>query len=411
MRILILSPYPLHPARGGGSLRTSNLLAGLSRCHHLTCLSFVPDAAAATAMAPLREICDLATVMGPPTRSLLRRTGTTLTSILPDMVLRSAALSYRAALSRMLAAEQFDVIHAASLDMAGYALMAREFGSSLIVLDEFNAEYLVQRRAALNNLRWGIRTRRPSALISAISSLIQWRKLVAYESHALREFDRVLVVSEHDRVSLARLWPRADLRVVPNGVDTARFAPGVAPVGGPADLLFTATLDYRPNVDALIWFVADVLPRIRARRPDARFVVVGRAATTAVRGLHNGESVVVVGEVEDVRPYIAGAAAYVIPMRFGGGSRLKLLEALSLAAPVVSTPMGAEGVEGLRDGEHLLLGASPAAFAAAVLRLLNDPALGKRLGLAGRAQIVARYDWRAIMVQLEDAYHTLPGSN
>ncbi len=225
MRILILSPYPLHPARGGGSLRTSNLLAGLSRCHHLTCLSFVPDAAAATAMAPLREICDLATVMGPPTRSLLRRTGTTLTSILPDMVLRSAALSYRAALSRMLAAEQFDVIHAASLDMAGYALMAREFGSSLIVLDEFNAEYLVQRRAALNNLRWGIRTRRPSALISAISSLIQWRKLVAYESHALREFDRVLVVSEHDRVSLARLWPRADLRVVPNGVDTARFAP------------------------------------------------------------------------------------------------------------------------------------------------------------------------------------------
>ncbi|MEI7770851.1 MAG: glycosyltransferase family 4 protein [Chloroflexales bacterium] len=191
---------------------------------------------------------------------------------------------------------------------------------------------------------------------------------------------------------------------MPNGVDTTRFAPGAAPVGGPADLLFTATLDYRPNIDAAIWFAGEVLPRIRASRPDARFVLVGRAAAPAVRSLHNGESVIVVGEVDDVRPYVAGAAAYVVPMRIGGGSRLKLLEALSLAAPVVCTPMGAEGVEGLRDGEHLLIGASPGGFAAAALRLLGDPALGRRLGAAGRAHMVARYDWRAITPRLEAAY-------
>jgi glycosyltransferase involved in cell wall biosynthesis len=378
-------------------------MAGLAERHEVTCLSFAPDAAAVAAMAPLRDICRLATVIGPPLRSLTRRAWTTLASPLPDLALRNLASAYRAALSRMLASEPFDVIHAASLEMAGYGLMAREFGSPLIILDQFNAEYLLQRRAALSDLRRGIGGR-PRALLAGVYSLAQWCKLAAYEARVLREFDRVLVVSEQDRASLARLAPSADLRVVPNGVDTTRFAPGATPIGGPTDLIFTATLDYRPNIDAAIWFAREVLPRIRASRPDARFVVVGRAAAPAVRRLHNGDSVLVVGEVEDVRPYVAGAAAYVVPMRIGGGSRLKLLEALSLAAPVVCTPMGAEGVEGLCDGEQLLLGESPDTFAAAALRLLGDPSFGRRLGAAGRAHMIARYDWRAITPRLEAAY-------
>jgi len=403
MRILLLSPYPPFPARGGGALRIFNLMAGLSARHRVTCLSFAPDAAAVAALAPLRDICQVATVQGPPPRSLRRRAWTTLTSPLPDLALRNATAAYRDALSRTLAAEQFDVVHAASLEMAGYGLMARGFGSPLIVLDQFNAEYLIQRRAALSDLRRGVGGQ-PRALLAGIYSLVQWRKLAAYEARVLGAFDRVLVVSEEDRAALVRLSPHANLHVVPNGVDTDRFAPGTAPLGGPADLLFTATLDYRPNIDAVIWFAGEVLPRIRASRPDARFIVVGRAAAPAVRSLHNGNSLIVVGEVEDVRPYVAGAAVYVVPMRIGGGSRLKLLEALSLAAPVVCTPMGAEGVDGLRDGEHLLIGANPNAFASATLHLLNDPALGRRLGAAGRAHMVARYDWRTITPQLEAAY-------
>ena len=403
MRILLLSPYPPFPARGGGALRIFNLTTGLSARHNVTCLSFAPNVAAVAALAPLRDICQVATVLGPPPRSLRRRAWTTLTNPLPDLALRNATAVYRDALSRTLAAEQFDVVHAASLEMAGYGLMARGFGSPLIVLDQFNAEYLIQRRAALSDLRRGIGGQ-PRALLAGVYSLVQWRKLAAYEARVLGVFNRVLVVSEEDRATLARLSPHANLHVVPNGVDTDRFAPGTAPLGGPTDLLFTATLDYRPNIDAVIWFAGEVLPRIRASRPDARFIVVGRAATPAVRSLHNGSSIIVVGEVEDVRPYVAGAAVYVVPMRIGGGSRLKLLEALSLAAPVVCTPMGAEGVDGLRDGEHLLMGANPDAFAAAALRLLNDPALGRRLGATGRAHMVAHYDWRTITPQLEAAY-------
>ncbi len=400
MRILMLAPYPPFPPRGGGALRSFSLLRGLAPRHDVTLLAFAPDAAAVAALAPLREICRVATVLGPPRRSLARRALSTLASPLPDMALRNAAPAYAQAVSRLLAAERFDVVQAESIEMAGYALAARGLGA-LLVLDEFNAEYLLQRRAALADLR---RSPRPRAMLGGLYSLAQWRKLARYERGLLRAFDRVLVVSEGDRAALRRLERRADPAVVPNGVDTATLRPGpVRGELGAATLVFTATLDYRPNIDALRWFVGEVLPQIRRRRPDARLLVVGRAAGPAVRALA-GEAVEVVGEVPDVRPYIAGAAVYVVPMRIGGGSRLKLLEALAMEAAVVSTPMGAEGVTGLRDGEQLLLAASPEGFAKATLRLIDDPELGVRLGRAGRAHVVTHYDWRTIIPRLEAVY-------
>ena len=404
MKILLLAPYPPYPPRGGGALRVYHLAKGLAARHDLTLLSFAPDAAAAAAMAPLRELAGLVTVQGPPPRGLARRALGTLASPLPDMALRNRSRPFAEALSRLLAADRYDVVQAESIELAGYALMARGLGPRL-VLDQFNAEHLLQRRAALADLRRALALR-PRALAGGLYSLIQWRKLSRYEARLLRELDLVTVVSEEDRAALARLAPRggARLAVVPNGVDTARVRPGaVRGDMGPFTMAFTGTLDFRPNLDALRWFVGEVLPLVRAARPRARLLVVGRAAGPAALALA-GDAVEVVGEVPDVAPYIDGAAVYVVPMRIGGGSRLKLLEALAMEAPVVSTPMGAEGVAGLRDGEHLLLASSPRAFADAVLRLMGDPALGRRLGAAGRAHVAAHYDWSAIVPPLEAAY-------
>ncbi len=400
----MLAPYPPYPLRGGGALRVYHLIRGLAARHELTLLSFAPDTAAVAAMAPLRELCGVVTVLGPPRRGLAGRALSTAASPLPDMALRNRSRPYAEALSRLLAAGRYDVVQAESIELAGYALMARGLGPRL-VLDQFNAEYLLQRRAALTDLRRGLALR-PRALAGGLYSLIQWRKLARYEAGLLRDFDLVTVVSDEDRAALARLAPRARARlaVVPNGVDTARVRPGaVRGDMGPATMVFAGTLDYRPNLDALRWFVGEVLPLVRAVRPDARLLVVGRAAGPAARALA-GEAVEVVGEVPEVGPYIDGAALYVVPMRIGGGSRLKLLEALAMEAPVVSTPMGAEGIAGLRDGEHLLLGASPRAFAEAALRLMADPELGRRLGAAGRAHVAAHYDWSAIVPRLEAAY-------
>jgi glycosyltransferase involved in cell wall biosynthesis len=402
MHILILAPYPPYPPRSGGALRIYHLLRGLAERHEVTLLTFAPDAAA---LAPLRAICGLITVPGPPRRSLLRRGITTLASPVPDMGLRNRSSAYAEALSRLLASRRYDVVQAESIEMAGYLMQARGLGP-LLVLDEFNAEYVLQRRAALTDLRRGLALR-PGALIGGLYSLAQWRKLARYERGALRAFDRLLVVSEQDRAALARLDPRRAhrLRVVPNGVDTAHLRRGPV-VGdlGPATLTFVGTLDYRPNLDALRWFVGEVLPRIRAQRPDARLLVVGRAAGRAARALAHGEAVELVGEVTDVRPYIDGATVYVLPMRIGGGSRLKLLEALAMEAPVVSTSLGIEGIEGLCHETHLLIADRAESFAAAVLRLIADPDLGARLGAAGRAHVAAHYDWKVIVPRLEAAY-------
>lgn len=403
LNILILSPYPPYPPHGGGTMRIYQLVRGLARRHRVTCLTFAPDAAAEQALAPLRALCRVVTVRGPAPRSLLRRAWTTLGSPLPDMALRNASTRYSAALHGLLAAEPFDLVQAESIEMAGYLAEARAAAGSgpALVLDQFNAEFVLQRRAFLADAR------RPRRWHAAAYSLAQWRKLARYERAVMRACDAVLAVSEDDRRTLAALAPRTPVAVVPNGVDAAFFsraAPGGRLCFGAPTLVFSGTLDFRPNVDAVGWFAAAVWPRIRARRPDARLVLVGKRPAPALLRLAADPAVVLVGEVPDARPYLAGAGVYVVPMRIGGGVRLKLLEALALEAPVVSTSMGAEGILGLRDGLHCRLADQPAAFAQAVLDLLDQPDVGARMGAAGRALVAAQYDWSVIVPRLETFY-------
>ena len=415
MKILILSPYPPYPPHGGGTMRIYQLVRGLAARHDVTCLTFAPDAVAERQLAPLRAVCRVLTVPGPPLRGPLRRAWTTLASPLPDMALRNAAPAYAESLRALLTAEEFDIVQAESIEMAGYLLQVRnskpwpepgrrlKTQNSKLILDQFNAEYVLQRRAFLADVR------RPRRWHAAAYSLVQWLKLARYERRAMHGCDAVLAVSEDDRDTLCRLDATLRVGVVPNGVDTASFdraaLAGALSFRAPT-LVFSGTLDFRPNVDAVTWFVREVLPRIRAHRPDVRLLVVGKRPA-ALHRLAAERAVVIVGEVQDARPYIAGAAVYVVPMRIGGGVRLKLLEALALEAPVVSTGMGAEGVVGLRDGEHCLLADDPQRFAGATLRLLDDCALGLRLGAAGRALVRTRYDWTTIIPRLESVYASL----
>ncbi|WP_298815668.1 glycosyltransferase family 4 protein [Chloroflexus sp.] len=399
MRALVLSPYPPYPPRGGGALRIYHLLRALAVHHQVTLLTFAPDVAAQSALQPLADLVRVMTVIGPPARSLFRRAITTLFSPLPDMALRNASAAYRTALAELLAREQFDVVLAESIEMAPYLRQARGCGARL-ALDEFNAEYVLQRRAALTDLR---RAPHPRSLIAGSYSLVQWLKLAAFERRMLRLADRVLVVSTEDAAALQRLAPSARLSIVPNGVDCTHFAPLTPPPPPAAELVFVGTLDYRPNVDAVLWFVREVWPLIRAQHPTLHFRLIGRRPHPALLALHQHQHVIVTGEVADTRPAIAAATAVVIPMRIGGGSRLKLLEALAMAAPVVSTTMGAEGIPGLRHSEHLLLADTPAAFAQAVDRLIKDRAFAHRLGQNGREFVCAGYDWAQIVPRLEMA--------
>ncbi|MGC8839804.1 MAG: glycosyltransferase, partial [Anaerolineae bacterium] len=290
--------------------------------------------------------------------------------------LRLESPLFRQRLAERLAVQPFDAVHIEGIEMAPFlGVLERARPRSLIIFDDFNCEFLLQKRAFLTDLR------HPARWHGALYSLAQWRRLRRYEAEICRRADGVIAVSEADALALRALVPGLRLTVVPNGVDVSAYDPQIPPAPGMAEnaLVFTGKMDFRPNVDAVLWFAEEVLPRVRERVPDVRFWVVGQRPHPRLAALRKDPVITLTGSVEDTRPYIAGAAVYVAPLRIGGGTRLKLLEAMAMARAVVATRLGAEGYE-VRDGRELLLADDAETFAAAVVSLLRDPARREALG-------------------------------
>jgi glycosyltransferase involved in cell wall biosynthesis len=233
---------------------------------------------------------------------------------------------------------------------------------------------------------------------------MQYARMLRFERRALGRFDGVLVVSHADRQTFARLYPdaiRQDVHVVSTGVDTGFFSPAPSAADG-RRLVFTGSMDWLPNEDAVAYFCREILPRIRADEPSATLTIVGRAPTPAVKRLAADHGVTVTGRVDDVRPYMRDAAVYVVPLRIGGGTRLKIFEAMAMGKAVVSTTVGAEGLP-VENGEHLLIADEPHLFARAVVRLFRDVERRRAIEAAARKLVVERYDWSAIAGELEQA--------
>lgn len=239
------------------------------------------------------------------------------------------------------------------------------------------------------------------------------RKLGAYEAEVARRADASLFVSEAEA---ALFRERSELGVdkvhaVENGIDTDRFDPAVgldrAGAGAGPLAVFTGQMDYRPNVDAVRWFAADILPLIRGDHPQARFAIVGRAPTDEVRALEKLPGVTVTGEVPDVRPWLAAADAVVAPLLLARGVQNKLLEAMAMARPVVASAAAAEGIDAAA-GEHLRVADDARGMADAVCALFDDPAAASAMGAAARGRMIARYGWDARLAPLGE-YLGLPG--
>ncbi len=419
MKVLFLTPYPPCPPRSGGQIRMYHMLRLLAERHELRLLTLVhaDQAGHEHNLDYLRQICRVDAVPA-PVHSLGRRLRALLFSPMPDMLLRGKTAAFASRLQSLLASERFDVVQAESIEMAQYG--RQDFVPSFerkgtaadrprFCYDAWNAEYLLQRSAFTADIR------APRRLPAAIYSLVQWRKLHRYEQRLGRQFDLLLAVSEADRQTLARLAPGLPGTVVPNGVDTGFFRRdhALAAPNLPFDprvpfILFTGTLDFRANVDAVVWFVRSVWGNVHTRRPELRFRVVGQRPA-AVRELEREPGVEIVGAVEDVRPWFAHASAYVLPMRVGGGVRLKLLETLAMELPCVTTGLGAQGVEGFVPGTHALVADEPGAFGAALERLLDESATRNEMAAAGRRLVEERYDWQRIVRRMEQAWETHRG--
>jgi glycosyltransferase involved in cell wall biosynthesis len=207
------------------------------------------------------------------------------------------------------------------------------------------------------------------------------------------------VTSEREAAIVRSLAPDTPLVSVPNGVDAGYFAPQADTLPDPASIVFSANLGYRPNVDAALYFVREIFPLILRQCPEAIFTIVGTGAPAEIQQLAS-RRIIITGRVPDVRPFIAKAAVFVVPIRYGSGTRLKVLEALAMRMPVVSTSLGAEGIPVL-DGRHLLLADDPEPFATSVLRLLEDRSLARTLATCGRDMVLQEFRWEHLARRLD----------
>jgi polysaccharide biosynthesis protein PslH len=257
------------------------------------------------------------------------------------------------------------------------------------ILFEHNVEYMIWKRLHdVERRAW----RR--ALLA-----VEWKRMHRYEARACALAQLTLAVSEADRALLAAAAPSADVRAIPTGVDTAYFHPNGA-LEKPARLVFTGAMDWYPNEDAITHFIDSILPEVRRRVPDVSLAVVGRNPSHRMRAAGARAGVEVTGTVPDVRPYLAEAEVCIVPLRIGGGTRLKIFEALAMGKAVVSTRIGAEGLP-VVPGGHFLQADSSADFAEAVVTLLGDGPRRRSLGMAGRQLVETRYSWEQIGREFE----------
>ncbi len=402
-RILFLTPQLPYPLHQGTALRNFGLIDGLARRGHaITLLSFAEPGQPPYSQTPLAELCEQVVTVPVPTRTRLTR----LTDLIvgrADMARRLWSPPFLDALSGLLAQHTFDVIHFEGIEMAAYLphvwpTILERTPDTMLIYDAHNCEYALQRRIARQDFRT------PSRLPQALYSFVQAGRLERLESVTTLTVDAVLACSLADAQKLAELRQETPIKVVPNAVDVAAYAPSgeVAEVPHPS-LIFTGKMDFRPNVDAVLWFAREILPLIREAIPNAHLTVVGQKPHPRLDALRAQPGVTLTGSVPHIQPYIRAADVYVVPLRMGSGTRLKLLEAMALERPIVSTRLGAEGFD-LVDGEHLILADQPDAFARAVVDLLRDDSRRASLGAAAARLVRERYDWSAVIPRVEDVY-------
>jgi sugar transferase (PEP-CTERM/EpsH1 system associated) len=401
-RLLFLTPDLPYPPHQGAAIRTYNLIKNLAPRHEVHLLSFVQGPDQAERVEALSRYCASVTTLPTPSRSTGRRALSVLFSPHPDMALRLPSSAFENQLRISLERERFDFVQVEAIEMAQYGLAVKEMSAShqpLVVFDDINAEYLLQRRAFEADVK------HPRRWLGALYSLIQWQKLERYEELTCRRLDRIVVVSEADARALQTLLPNLRCFVVPNGVDTSYFHPTGAEQESDTTLVFTGKMDFRPNVDAVLWFAQEVLPLIRREFPETEFNVVGRNPHPRLEAVRNAPGVRLEGYVSDIRPYVAQAAVYVVPLRVGGGTRLKVMEAMSMGKAIVSTSLGCEGIDVAHEQE-LLMADDPAAFAHSVVDLMKDRNRRRELQTTARRVAEIEHDWRQITPLLERVYES-----
>ena len=395
MRILFLTPRLPYPPDRGGEVIIFNVLRQLSTRHEIALVTFYDRPEERSYRLELERYCRRVEMVR-------RRSRFDPIVLLRALAGRSYSISrhlsgeLRTTLSRVVNEWRPDVVQVETFVMGSYFDVLRRIPTVLHMHDV--AWVMWDRMAAIV----------PFYLRPLVAT--EARRIRRDEVAAARRSTVCVNVSETDRRRLtdAAEKPLRSIVIVP-GVDTEELTPA-SRTGSGTSLVFVGSMSYIPNVDAAEFFVRDVLPLIAAEIPDVTFTIVGARPSPSVQRLAVDPRVRVTGRVDDVRPYYHSAAAAIVPMRIAGGVRMKILEAMALGCPVLSTTIGAEGLA-LTDGHDLLIADTPHAIAAAVIRLLRDRTLRERLAAGARETALRCFSWTAVGQQLEGVYESIAGAH
>lgn len=391
MKILWVKTDFLHPTTRGGQIRTLEMLKRIHARHevHYVCFADLEQtegpSRAPEYCSKFYEIPHYAPEKSLLSPAFLGQLAAGLISPLPVAVNRWRSVEMKQFIEQLAAREPFDAM------VCDFLFPAPNLPDlSRCVLFQHNVEALIWKRHA----------EQAGALLKRLYFHLQARRMFDYEREVCRRVKRVVAVSESDARLMREMYGVASVQAIPTGVDVDYFrAPAnAAPV---ADLVFLGSMDWMPNIDGIQWFCREILPLIRRERPQTTVAVVGRKPTSAVQALAAQDSrLQVTGTVPDVRPYLWGAALSVVPLKVGGGTRLKIYEAMAAGVPVVSTSIGAEGLE-IQDGHNIALADDPAVFAERCLHLLASAEARQQLAASALAMVTHKYGWDSIARQFE----------
>ncbi len=389
LKILVIDeefPYPLNT---GKRIRTFSLTKSLTRYNDVSYLAYGSPAQDSFKFIESNGITCHA--VPPPDRgqygpAFYWRLFANLFSDLPYIVTSHHTGRYADKLRELQAAHGYDLV---ICEWTPYAMFLKTLDGVKSIVVAHNIESNIWRRYEQNE----------SNPFKRKYISIQRKKVENFERKCFAWSSGATAVSDIEAEEIAAFGVNYPVQTIENGVDTSYFAP-IETVVDPNTLVFTGSMDWRPNQDAIEFFAAEIFPKVKAIRPEARVIVVGRRPPEHIRELGKTDGITITGTVEDVRPYIAGAALYVVPLRVGGGSRLKILEAMGMQKPVLSTSVGAEGLE-VTDGEDIVIADGAQQFADSILRCLDNQTAMSKMAEAGHRLVEKQYRWESLGEKLD----------
>lgn len=393
MKILTVMPYSPVPADFGGALRENYLLQSLASEHEVTLLTFGDAEQKELFIEEFPEPIDNLIMIEEPWERRHRRIAQ-LYSVLTSRSYyynNSYSEEMQQKINELLATGAFDAAHCEFSVMGNY-----DFGDEVLkIMDTHNVEYENFRRMSEKSSsalrRWFYRH--------------EYEKVFEEETKALSEQDVIFSTSDQDRSIMQEDVPDVTNHIIPNGVDTSYFKPNEAVDVQPNSIVFTGMMAYTPNHDGMHYFLDEIYPHILEEKPDTKVYIVGNRPPQDLKE-RASEQVKVTGFVDDVRPYVWQSSVFVVPLRMGSGTRLKVVESLAMKKPVVSTSLGCEGIA-VEDGKSILIEDDPEAFARSILRLFEDRELYDELTENGYEVIKNNYEWESIGDKMLEVYSSL----